>query len=50
VYCTRFVIRPYGGGVLLEDGREISRRAGEMQAVQGGDPHCTLTALCSLGS
>jgi len=32
----------------VEDGREISRRAGEKQAIQGGDPHCTLTALCSL--
>jgi hypothetical protein len=50
VYCTRFVIRPYGGGVLVEDGRKISGRAGEKQAVQGGEPHRTLTALCSLYS
>jgi hypothetical protein len=34
----------------VENGREISRRAGEKQAIQGGDPYCTLTALCSLGS
>ena len=38
VYCTRFVLRAYGGGVLVEDGRGISRRAEEKQAVQGGDP------------
>jgi hypothetical protein len=34
----------------VEDWREISRRGGEKQAIQGGDPHRTLTALCSLGS
>jgi hypothetical protein len=32
---------------LVEDGRKTSRSAGEKQAVQGGDPHRTLTALCS---
>jgi hypothetical protein len=31
----------------VENGREISRRAEEKQAIQGGDPDRTLTALCS---